>query len=150
MLDSRPGAKAIIKGSKEYPQIIGTANFYQSGDGVLLTAEIIGLPHKKNTCTFGVFGFHIHEGGSCSGTAEDPFADTKMHYNPKNCPHPNHAGDLPPLFENKGRAFMAVLTDRFTVKEIIGKTIVIHSSTDDFRTQPAGNAGKKIACGIIK
>lgn len=150
MLDNKPNAKAIIKGSKEFPQIIGTVNFYQTGAGVLLTAEVIGLPNKDNACIRGVYGFHIHEGGSCSGTAEDPFADTKMHYNPKNCSHPNHAGDLPPLFENEGRAFMAVLTDRFTVQEIIGKTIIIHSSPDDFKTQPSGDSSKKIACGEIR
>jgi Cu-Zn family superoxide dismutase len=150
ILGSRPGAKAMIKGGNEYPKIIGTINFYQTKDGVLLTAEVINLPHRDNTCTWGIFGFHIHEGGSCTGNTENPFADTKMHYNPKNCAHPHHAGDLPPLFENNGRAFMVFLTDRFTISEIIGKTIVIHISPDDFKSQPAGDAGKKIACGEIK
>ena len=72
------------------------------------------------------------------------------HYNPKDCPHPYHAGDMPPLFGNNGEAFMAFMTDRFTVEEIIGKTVIIHSNPDDFTTQPGGNSGEKIACGKIK
>ena len=48
-----------------------------------------------------------------------------------------------------GRAYLAVRTDRFRVQEIIGRTVVIHSDPDDFRSQPAGNAGTKIACGVI-
>lgn len=150
ILDSRPQAKAIIKGSKEYSKIFGSANFYQTGDGVLLTVEVIGLPYTNNECTHGIYGLHIHEGGSCTGNAEDPFADTKTHYNPMKCDHPYHSGDLPPLFGNQGRAFMVVLTSRFTVGEIIGKTILLHIAADDFRSQPAGNSGKKIACGVIK
>lgn len=57
---------------------------------------------------------------------------------------------MPPLFGNDGKAFSAFLTDRFTVKEIVGKTVIIHSSTDDFTTQPSGNSGEMIACGEIK
>jgi len=60
-----------------------------------------------------------------------------------------NAGDLPPLFSANGYAFSAVLTNRFTIDEIIGRTIIIHSSVDDFITQPAGNAGTKNACGKI-
>lgn len=150
MLNNKPTAKSLIKGSKDYPTIRGTANFYQIKDGVLLTTEIVGLPFIDGKCTYGIFGFHIHEGESCTGNSEDPFSDTKMHYNPYDCSHPNHAGDLPPLFGNEGYAFMAVLTSRFKVRDIIGKTIVIHISPDDFKTQPSGDTGNKIACGVIK
>ena len=48
-----------------------------------------------------------------------------------------------------GYAFSAFLTDRFTVKEIVGRTVIMHSSPDDFTSQPSGNAGEKIACGEI-
>ena len=57
---------------------------------------------------------------------------------------------MPPLFGNSGRAWLAFLTDRITVDEIIGKTVVIHSAPDDFTTQPSGNSGSKIACGAIE
>lgn len=59
-------------------------------------------------------------------------------------------GDLPPLFVGNGRAWGAVLTTRFRVEEVIGRTVIIHSQADDFRTQPAGDSGSRIACGVIR
>ena len=143
-------AKAEVRGGKKYPRIRGIVNFRQTSKGVLITAKIYNLPTTIGKCNKRIFGFHIHEGMSCSGNEQDEFADTKSHYNPGNCKHPHHAGDLPPLFENKGYAYMNFFTDRFTLKEIIGKAIVIHSMPDDFTSQPSGNSGEKIACGIIK
>lgn len=64
-------------------------------------------------------------------------------------PHPFHAGDLPPLLSCKGRAYLAVITGRFCVKDVIGRSVVIHAGPDDLHTQPAGNAGAKIGCGVI-
>ena len=55
----------------------------------------------------------------------DPFADAKGHYNPNNCAHPYHAGDLPPVFSNKGSAFNAVLTNRFHVREVLGRVVTV-------------------------
>lgn len=152
-------AKAQIRGSKEYSKISGRVHFYQTPRGVLVAAEVTGLPGGPQVtgrqavadrCKSPVFAFHIHEGSRCAGNGADPFADVGTHYNPEGCEHPYHAGDLPPLFGNNGYAFMAVLTDRFTVSEIIGKTVIIHGDPDDFHTQPAGNAGMKIACGEIR
>lgn len=77
------------------------------------------------------------------------FAATGSHYDPGKQSHPRHAGDLPPLMSFGGRAYLAVMTDRFSIRDIIGRTIVIHAMPDDFRSQPAGNAGTKIACGVI-
>lgn len=141
-------AIAKIKGSSDYPNLHGTVTFKQTRSGVLVTAEVCGLP-CENKCNSEIFAFHIHNGTCCTGNSKDPFADADAHYNPGNCPHPYHAGDLPPLFSNRGYAYMSVLTDRFTVKEIIGKVIIIHDQVDDFTTQPSGNAGTKIACGKI-
>jgi Cu-Zn family superoxide dismutase len=93
---------------------------------------------------------HIHEGRSCTGNAADPFADTGGHFNPKNQPHPLHAGDLPPLFSNGGFGYYSFFTARFRPAEIIGRTVVIHSGPDDFKTQPAGDSGSKIACGVVE
>ena len=141
-------AIAYVYGSAEYPRLQGRVTFHQIQDGVLITAEVHGLPVEQD-CSGGIFGFHIHEGSVCTGNADDPFANTGGHYNPTNCPHPYHAGDLPPLFSNNGYAFMSVLINKFTVNEIIGRTVIIHSQPDDFTTQPSGNSGKKIACGEI-
>lgn len=136
-------AKAIIRGSDEYPKIRGEIIFRQVKDGVLVTARITGLPTTKS----GFYGFHIHEGDDCDGA---DFPGTKGHYNPKSRPHPSHAGDLPPLLACKGNAYMQVKTDRFRICDIIGRTVIIHDDPDDFRTQPSGDAGEKIACGVIK
>lgn len=141
-------ASAKITGSAEFPEIEGEVRFYQTDDGVLVVADIEDLPTQE-ICG-GVFGFHIHEGNCCCGNAQDAFADAKGHYNPNGCPHPYHAGDLPPLFANDDEAWMAVLTNRFTLQEILGRTVVIHEKPDDFTTQPSGNSGRKIACGIIQ
>ena len=72
------------------------------------------------------------------------------HYNPKDCEHPYHAGDLPSLFGNNGLAAAAFLTDRFFVDDVIGKVVIIHDHPDDFTTQPSGSSGTKIACGVIQ
>lgn len=143
-------AKADIKGGTNYPNIKGKVYFKETQSGVIVTAQIYGLPTSKTDCKGKFFGFHIHEGNSCTGNIEDEFANVKMHYNPNNCPHPSHIGDLPPLLENNGYAYMSVLVNKFKIKDILGKTIIIHDMPDDFKTQPSGNSGKKIACGVIK
>lgn len=142
-------AKAHIKGGRNYPGINGIVSFKETRNGVLVTAKITGLPQSKNSCTGRFFGFHIHEGSSCSGNASDEFANAKSHLNPTKCPHPFHVGDLPPLIENNGYAYMRVLTNKFNLKDIIGKVVIIHDMPDDFTTQPSGNSGTKIACGKI-
>ena len=150
ILRKLPNAVAVIKGSPEYSSVSGTVKFYQGRSGVLVVAEADGLPYLDGNCTNNFFGFHIHGGEECSGNYGDEFANAGIHYDPDNCPHPYHAGDIPPLLAADGRAFLAFLTDRFTVSEILGKTVIIHSKPDDFTSQPAGNAGSKIACGIIR
>lgn len=142
-------ASAHIHGSLEHPALCGTVTFRQMRGGVLVTARLSGLPQNMQY-GFGIFAFHIHDGDSCCDTAGEPFPESGGHYNPGNAPHPYHAGDLPPLFGGKnGCAYMSVLTDRFTVSEIINRVVIIHGSPDDFVTQPSGNAGTKIACGKI-
>jgi Cu-Zn family superoxide dismutase len=141
---TRPDAVAYLKGGKETPKVHGEVKFYQEQKGVLVVAKVSNLPKDNHT---GFFGFHIHEGIGCSG---ENFADTGSHYAPSASPHPMHAGDLPPLLAVNGQAYLAVETDRFRVEEILGRTVVIHSQPDDFTSQPAGNAGTKIACGVIR
>ena len=149
-LQRRPNAWAIMEGSAEYPGISGIVRFYQTRSGVLVAAEVSGLPAGAEPCGDKVLGFHIHSGKQCTGDAADPFAAALGHYDPDGCPHPEHAGDLPPLFSNRGYAFAVFLTDRFSVREIVGRTVIIHSAPDDFTSQPSGKAGTKIACGRIR
>ena len=145
----RPYAFAKIKGSNDYPHINGIAYFYKVRAGVLVSIQINGLPVSDDICKKPIFAVHIHSGGSCTGNNTDPFADAMTHYNPNNCNHPYHAGDLPPIFGANGLGFSAFLTSRFSAEEIIRKVLIIHSSPDDFTTQPSGNSGTKIACGVI-
>ena len=144
-----PYAFAKIKGRSDYSSINGIAYFYKVRTGVLVFIQLNGLPVPDEICKNPIFAVHIHSGGSCTGTDSDPFADAMTHYNPDNCPHPYHAGDLPPIFGVNGLGFSAFLTNRFSPEEIIGKTVIIHYAPDDFTTQPSGNSGVKIACGVI-
>jgi len=138
----RPGAVANVAGSKAAPCLYGKVKFYPMGNAVLVVADICGLPETET----GIFAMHIHEGDSCEGNG---FSQTGNHFNSKDVPHPRHAGDLPPLFSCHGRAFQTVLTDRFCLSDIMGRTVIIHDGPDDFHSQPGGAAGGKIACGVI-
>lgn len=137
-----PIAAASISG-KRGSCIAGMVRFYSHRDGTMVVADISGLPQSED----GFLGFHIHEGGNCRG---EGFSNTGGHYNPAQTEHPRHAGDLPPLLCCRGKAYLAVLTERFSPEEVIGRTVVIHSQPDDFHTQPSGDSGEKIACGVIR
>ena len=119
-LENNKEAKAYIKGGENYPDIRGIVDFKELQNGVIVTAEISGLPKNETGCKGRFFGMHIHEGTSCTGNEEDEFADAKMHYNPTNCEHPYHVGDLPPLLENNGYAFMKVLVNKIGNNKIKG------------------------------
>ncbi len=149
LFKSKPNAVAIITGSDEYPDISGTLKLYQTDAGVFAVTLVYGLPKPDKDCDKPIFAMHIHNGESCSGNDTDPFANAGTHYNPDNCPHPFHSGDMPPLFSNNLFAWNSFLTDRFKVDDVEGLPVIIHLMPDDFSTQPAGNSGKKIACGII-
>ncbi len=149
LLGRRPQAWAVVQGSNDYPTVRGDVRFYQTAFGVVVVTEMMGLPDTDDPCAAPIYAFHIHESGMCGGDSSDPFADVGSHYNPDGCPHPYHAGDLPPLFSAGGYAYSVCLTDRFTVDEIVGRAVILHASPDDFTTQPSGNAGEKMACGVI-
>lgn len=142
--DQCPQAVARLSGSAAAPGLSGSVQFCQMTQGVLVTAHVSGLPRDNAE---GFFALHIHDGTSCAG---DGFPGTLGHYDPTSAPHPSHGGDLPPLLSNGGEAYLSVLTNRFRLADVVGRTVVIHSGPDDFRSQPAGNAGTKIACGVIR
>lgn len=137
----RPGAIACITGGADAPCLSGCVKFYGTEYGVLVVADVGGLPAGSD-----FYAMHIHEGNRCGGK---DFSQTGSHYTAGEETHPYHAGDLPPLLSCRGRAYLAVLTNRFCLQDVLGRTVVIHEKADDFHTQPAGNAGKKIACGVI-
>lgn len=143
---NEPQAVAWISGNKIFSALNGVVKFYSIPySGIIIEAELFHLPDGINGNPNAFFAFHIHENGDCSNS----FQNTGSHYNPGNESHPYHAGDMPPLMSNHGYAWMTFYDARITVPEILNKSIVIHRMPDDFTTQPAGNAGDKIACGII-
>lgn len=144
--DARLQALAYITGNQDYPGINGIVKFYATpATGTVIEAEVYHLPDGMDGNPNAFFGFHIHENGDCS----DSFRNTGSHYNPSGAAHPFHAGDMPPLMSNSGYAWTIFFDARVTVSEILDKSVVIHRMPDDFTTQPAGDAGEKIACGVI-
>jgi Cu-Zn family superoxide dismutase len=103
-------------------------------------------------------GFHIHEAGDCS--SPDGMS-AKGHFNPFGKPHGHpasgerHAGDMPALKADKsGRAKVDVELDIITVApgpaSVVGRGVIVHADPDDYRTQPTGNAGARLACGVVQ
>ena len=147
IFQNAPAALAHISGGAE-SSVGGTVAFYPRETGTLVVANIYGLPFEaERSCASRIFGFHSHEGGACTPPA---FEDAGGHFNTEGCEHPQHAGDLPPLFGCRGEAYLAVLTDRFSVSDVVGRTVVIHDAPDDFTTQPSGHSGMRIGCGVIR
>ena len=146
-----PSATANLqptKGSKA----AGTIKFTQSGDKVRIVGEVTGLrPNQEH-------GFHIHEAGDCSS---GDGMSTKGHYNPqgKSHGHPDsanrHAGDMPALkADGSGKAKVDATLDIITVApgptSVVGKGLIVHAQPDDYKTQPTGNAGARVACARIE
>lgn len=149
------GAMAILKGGPLAPNISGAVCFKDVPGGTEVSIDVTGLPPYRPAVgsedPVGPHGFHIHEFGNCSaGSPENPFQASGGHWNPTNQPHGNHTGDFPVLFSNNGRARMCFFTNKFKPANVVGKSVIIHQNPDDYRTQPAGDSGKRLACGVIE
>lgn len=129
----------------------GTVTFSQHGDEVMVKAEVTGLPPNS------VHGFHVHEKGDCS--SPDAMS-AGGHFNPAGKPHgsistpDHHAGDMPNLTADaNGRAQAMFRLTGVTVapgpNSVVGRAVVVHTAPDDYKTQPTGNSGGRIACGVI-
>jgi superoxide dismutase, Cu-Zn family len=127
----------------------GTVTFTKSGDEMKIVADVTGLTPGKH-------GFHIHEYGDCSSP------DGKSaggHFNPTNNPHAGHdaarrhEGDLGNLeADASGKAHLELTDNMMTMsgeKSIIGRGVIVHEKADDLKSQPVGNAGGRVACGVI-
>lgn len=130
---------------------VATAVADSAAGRTFIRADINGLPPNRT------FGFHVHEKGDCAGDG----TGAGGHFNPQGRPHgrhdstERHAGDLPNLASNgEGVAVFAFTTEMLTVapgpNSVVGRAVIIHANPDDFRTQPAGNSGPRIACGVIR
>ena len=146
-------AIAHISPSQLAPDIHGTVKFLKADEGTWVEAEIFGLPDfSEGTASspqVGPFAFHIHDFATCGSAYTDtPFLGAGGHWNPDGDPHGNHAGDFPVLFSNCGTAKMLFFTNRFFPEDVVGRSVVIHQSPDDYQTQPA-SGGVRLACGEI-
>jgi Cu-Zn family superoxide dismutase len=127
---------------------MGQAAFVQQGDVVLVAVRAAGLAP-------GLHGLHVHAVGSCVGPS---FTSAGAHFNPTNTDHGAHAGDLPDLVVNAaGFGLMTTMTSGFTLLagplslfDGDGAAIVIHANPDDHHTNPSGNSGARIGCGVIQ
>lgn len=142
-----PQAMAWITGETVTPGLSGLVKFYETVyGGILVEAEIFNLPNVRVQGSTNFYAMHIHENGDCSNN----FNNTGEHFNPNGSCHPYHAGDFPPLLGNQGYAWSAFYDKRFSIADIMGRSVVIHAHADDFTSQPSGNSGEKIGCGIIR
>ena len=135
------------KGSKAF----GEATFEEVDGRVRVIVFTQGLAPERE------HGFHIHEAGDCSS---GDGMSAKGHFNPHGKPHgapssaERHAGDLPSLKAAKnGRAKIDVTVDASSIGSgagnIVGRGLIIHADPDDYKTQPTGNAGPRLACAVI-
>lgn len=129
----------------------GTITFQGEGDRVSVRVRMSGLKPNQD------HGFHIHEKGDCS--APDA-TSAGGHFNPGGAPHgapdgPHHAGDMPALKSDaSGMADAGFVLQGVSVggdrANIVGLAVIVHAAPDDYRTQPTGNSGARIACGVIR
>jgi Cu-Zn family superoxide dismutase len=144
------GARATLK-DKDGKEI-GTVGLSQTPAGVLLKVSVKGLPAGEHA-------FHIHAVGKC----EPPFDSAGGHFNPAQHKHgimagEGHAGDMPNLFvPASGELTVEILNSNVTLAkgkpnslfDSDGSAVVIHAGPDDYKSDPAGNAGGRIACGVV-
>jgi superoxide dismutase, Cu-Zn family len=150
--DEMAKAKAVMKGVDGAE--LGTVTFTETPAGVLILAELTGLPP-------GVHGFHLHETGSC----EPDFGAAGGHFNPSGAEHGfftvggPHAGDMPNIHvPDSGALTIEILMPSVTLKEGApatlfdddGTSLVIHAGADDYKSPPSGKSGDRIACGVVE
>lgn len=144
-------ARAVLE-PKSGSKVSGVVTMTQEKKRIILVAKVMGLkPNSEH-------GFHIHQMGDCS--APDA-SSAGSHFNPYISDHgrmqenPHHLGDLINISADAdGNADYQIALEDVSLRpgktSIIGRALVIHEEPDDYVTQPSGNSGKRIACGVIK
>lgn len=147
-------AEAVLTGTYPDTTLSGTAKFEAGSDGKVKMNIDITVAAKAGKSV----AVHIHEHGDCSDNGKMAHG----HWNPTNAQHGKwgsgsfHSGDIGNVkLDSKGKGSLSLETDIWTLggkadKNILGKAIIVHGGVDDFTTQPTGNAGSRIGCGVIK
>jgi len=141
-------AIAVLHPGKD-SKVAGTVHFKKEGSGVHVTGALTGL-------AAGNHGFHIHEFGDCSAA---DFTSAGGHFNPAGNPHggpkdaKRHEGDMGNIEATAdGNATIDYVDSALAfagAQSIVGRGVIVHANPDDFKTQPTGNAGGRVACGVI-
>jgi Cu-Zn family superoxide dismutase len=148
---SEPRAAAQLQPTRGN-KVTGNVTFSQKGEKVVVAANISGLkPNQEH-------GFHVHEKGDCSS---GDGMSAGGHFNPSASPHghpssqAHHAGDMPNLKADAyGNANMTAELNMVSVSEgptsVVGRGLIVHANPDDYKSQPVGNAGPRMACAVIQ
>ena len=150
----KPFAEAVLAPTKTDTSVTGTLQFFKEEDGRVTLHLDISVPKKRNSTV----AVHLHEHGMCGNAG----ADAHGHWNPTGKTHglwgsaSFHAGDIGNIALNEnGRGVLRLTTDVWSFNgeaptNIIGKGVIVHSGVDDYTSQPAGNSGPRIGCGVIE
>ena len=143
-----------LQGAPEDTDFAGTLTITPNGSaGVSIVADVAGVDKD------GKHGIHVHENGMCEHHPADagakPFSTAGGHFNPGGAEHacpptdPRHAGDLGNIDVTGGKGHLELTVNNLSVDQITGKAIILHAGEDDCKTQPTGNSGDRLACGVV-
>ena len=146
-------ATATLQGAPADSDFKGTITFTPEGNGVKVVAHLEGVDAD------GMHGFHVHETGECThGEGAKHFTSAGGHFNPGGADHacpptdPRHAGDLGNIEVKGGTGDLEETSTLLSLSgpnSVVGKAIILHAKADDCKTQPTGDAGDRLACGVV-
>lgn len=144
------GMTISLQGAPNDTDFAGTVTVHPDGAGVHIVADVAGVD------TDGMHGIHVHENGQCDheGEGGKHFTSAGSHFNPAGVEHacpptdPRHAGDLGNIQVTGGKGHLEISAANLSLDQLTGKALILHAGEDDCKTQPTGNAGDRLACGV--